>query len=329
MVSASRLARPCRRRPRRSSPSLDLGVGRAARRPRRRPSPSWSVTGPLKGEPPSMIVALAVVDQGLGLLGDHGAERRLDERVVTGLEADPEVAVVLATRELAGQDRLDDVGVHRAPVPLGAGDPALGGKLRRVGVVADRHGAGRLGGLDDRLGAVLVLGDDVDALVRASVAASACVAGVAPVGGEDDGRRGLRVHRLRTRLEGVDVGERLRDREGVRCSRACRSWSPCRRRCRPGTPARTPCRSRCRRCRAWLVGPSRPPWCTNTTSGCFFGDVLRRARGGRSWSAKISSAPWEIMLLHHPLGLGGLRARSRPGGPRRSGSAFCIAWLPS
>ena len=62
-----------------------------------------------------------------------------------------------------------DVGHQTYPHKILTGRRDRMNSLRQlggIGVVADGEGAGRLGGLDDGLGAVLVLGDHVDVLVE-------------------------------------------------------------------------------------------------------------------------------------------------------------------
>ena len=88
-----------RRRPARSSPSSRPRRRWAARPRRTTTSPSWSMIGPAKGEPPvDEAGASASSIERLGLVRHDRPVRGLHERVVAGLQADAEVAVVLAAR---------------------------------------------------------------------------------------------------------------------------------------------------------------------------------------------------------------------------------------
>ena len=163
-------------------------------------------------------------------------------------------------------DGVDDVVVEVAPAHYRAGEPAVGRQLGGVGVVADDIDAGLLGGLGDRRRAVLVLGDDVDALGEQAARGLRLLGRVAPVRRVDEVRLGVGVDRLGAELEGVDVGDRLGDREGVDVAELVRLGRLARPRCRRGRPARTPCRSTCRRSSATLPSMTLP-CCTTTTSG--------------------------------------------------------------
>ena len=158
-------------------------------------------------------------------------------------------------------------------------------------MVADDHGAGRLGRLDDRSPVqswCWVM--HVDALAEQALGRLGLLGRVAPARRVDHVGLGVGVHRLRAELEGVDVGDRLRDREGVDVAELVRSWSPSRPRCRPGTRARTRCRSRCRRSAA--TSPLMMlPCCTTTTSG---------------WSAATFSAGVEVAVAGGEDDLGAL-----------------------
>ena len=91
----------------------------------------------------------------------------------------------------------------------------VGGELTGVVVVADRVGTGCFGRLDDRLGAVLMLCQHVRALIEQGLGGLGLLGRVTPVGGRHGDHRDVGVDRLGTQREGVDVLQRLGDRERI------------------------------------------------------------------------------------------------------------------
>ena len=131
------------------------------------------------------------------------------------MEAHPVVGVVDGPGELAGQRGVHDAVVHVTPGPFRSRQPAFGGQGLGVGVVAHHHLAGLLGRLGDGGGAVLVLGDDVDALGEEALGCFGLFGWVTPVGGVHHIGFDAGVDALRTQLERVDVGDGLGDGKGV------------------------------------------------------------------------------------------------------------------
>src|SRR5215467_13843124 len=115
---------------------------------------------------------------------------------------------------LTGHRVLDVRGVGRRPVPLGAGQVALGCQGRLVGVIAAYEDAAALGGLYDHFRAVDVAGDDIHALVDHAVGGLRFLDRQRPVAGDDQVRGDLRIDAAGAHRERVDVAEHLRDRLG-------------------------------------------------------------------------------------------------------------------
>src|SRR6267142_1103739 len=149
---------------------------------------------------------------GVGVLA-----RRVAHRTAVGAgldEAFLQAAAHEVVHRFAGHRVLHVRGVRRGPIPLGAGQIALGGQRRLIGVIAADEDATALRGLDDHLRAVDVTGDDVHALVDQAVGGLGFLDRQGPVAGDDQLRRDLRIDRARAHGEGVDVPQYLWDRLG-------------------------------------------------------------------------------------------------------------------
>src|SRR6185369_2129991 len=100
-------------------------------------------------------------------------------------------------------------GVHREPVPFGAGEVALGRQRRLVGVVAAGKNAALFGGFHDDLGAVHVTGDHVHALVHHAVGGLGFLHRQRPVAGHDELAGDLGIDAAGAHQEGVAVAQHL------------------------------------------------------------------------------------------------------------------------